>query len=483
MSQASSAWSSSLNTNNPIPPSIPELSNGFRRVLAHIAGDGRLLTDPADCWAYGYDNSRRHALPQAVVFASDEEQILQLVSLCRDAGVPLTARGRGTGTTGATVPDRGGVVLSLERMDRILQIIPEDRLAIVQPGVLNAQLQQAVGDLGFFWPPDPTSAATCTIGGNLAYNSAGPRAVKYGTARESTLGLRVVTGRGEALRTGVMTTKGVVGYDLTRLIIGSEGTLAIITEATLKLTPLPETKRTLRATYKDIHAAAAAVSAIMAQPIIPCALEFMDASAIATVRHYAEFDLPDGAGAALMIELDGSAACIEESVSAVCAAARNAGLLELRRAESKEEIAALWKTRKALSPTLRHIAPKKINEDVVVPVSRMGEFIEGLEQLSQSTGIRIVNFGHAGNGNIHVNLLIDPDDPDEVARAAECLDAVFALVLRLDGTLSGEHGVGIEKRDFVGQELGPTALALMADIKRCFDPAGILNAGKGFPSP
>jgi D-lactate dehydrogenase len=334
---------------------------------------------------------------------------------------------------------------------------------------------------GFFWPPDPTSAAVCTIGGNLAYNSAGPRAVKYGTPRENTLGLKAITGRGEVLHTGVLTTKGVVGYDLTRLIIGSEGTLALITEATLKLTPTPETTRTLRAAYRDIHAAAAAVSAIMAQPVTPCALEFMDAASIAMVRGYAGIDVPAETGALLMIEVDGPVACIAPAVAALESAAANPGLLEVRHAQDADEVAALWKSRKSLSPALRHIAPKKINEDVVVPVSRMGEFIDGLERLSRETGIRIVNFGHAGNGNIHVNLLVDPDDADEMTRARGCLDAVFTLVLRLGGTLSGEHGVGLEKRDFIAREIDAPTLRLMTDLRQRFDPAGILNPGKALP--
>lgn len=470
-----------MSTKSPKPER--PLGAALSQRLARIAGPGRLLTDPADCWPYGYDNSRRQALPQAVVFAADAEQIAALVGLCAAEGLPLVARGRGTGTTGATVPDRGGIVLSFERMNRILRIAPADRLAVVEPGVLNEQLQRAVAPHGFFWPPDPTSAATCTVGGNLAYNSAGPRAVKYGTPRENTLGLKAVSGRGERLRTGVQTTKGVVGYDLTRLIVGSEGTLALITEATLKLVPLPESRRTLRAAYRDIHAAAAAVSAIMAQPVIPCALEFMDGSAIDMVRAYAGLDVPPETGAILMIEADGPESCIDPAVHALEAAARNPGLLECRRAVDAAEVAALWKTRKALSPALRHIAPKKINEDVVVPVSRMGEFIEGLERLSRETGIRIVNFGHAGNGNIHVNLLVDPDDRDEMTRAQGCLDAVFDLVLGLDGTLSGEHGVGLEKRDYVAREIEPATLRLMADLKDCFDPAGILNPGKGLPPP
>ena len=449
--------------------------------LKALVGLQCLLTDPADCWPYGYDNSRRQALPQAVAFVTEAEQVTGVLALCNRLRIPVTARGRGTGTTGATVPDRGGVVLSFERMTRILRIDPDNRLAVVEPGVTNEALQQAVGEHGFFWPPDPTSAAVCTIGGNLAYNSAGPRAVKYGTPRENTLGLKAVTGAGEQIRTGVSTTKGVVGYDLTRLIIGSEGTLALITEATLKLTPLPEAKRTLRATYRDIHAAATAVSAIMAQPVTPCALEFMDGAAIEVVRNYSDLGLPADTGAMLMIEVDGPAHCIEEAAQAVARAARIDGVREIHSATEAAELAAMWKTRRALSPALRHIAPKKINEDVVVPVSRMARFIDGLERLSREMGIRIVNFGHAGNGNIHVNLLVNPDDPDEMVRADRCLDAVFSLVIELDGTISGEHGIGLAKREFVDREIDPVTLRLMRDIKRQFDPNGILNPGKSLP--
>jgi len=451
------------------------------RTLASIAGKHGLLTDPADCWPYGYDNSRRQALPQAVVFITEAEQVSAALELCNRQNIPLTARGRGTGTTGATVPDRGGIVLSFERMTRILRIDPDNRLVVAEPGVTNEALQQAVARYGFFWPPDPTSAAVCTIGGNLAYNAAGPRAVKYGTPRENTLGLKAVTGAGEPIRTGVMTTKGVVGYDLTRLIIGSEGTLALITQATLKLTPLAEAKRTLRATYGEIHAAAAAVAAIMAQPVTPCSLEFMDGAAIDMVRGFSDLGLPPNTGALLMIEVDGPEHCIDEAAQAVASAARVPGLNEIHTAADAAEVSALWKTRKSLSPALRHIAPKKINEDVVVPVSCIGRFIDGLERLSGETGIRIVNFGHAGNGNIHVNLLVNPDNPDEMRRAADCLDAVFSLVIELGGTLSGEHGVGLEKRDFVHREIDPVTLRLMRDIKRQFDPKGILNPGKSLP--
>lgn len=457
------------------------LSPAFLDAIRTLVGDDALLTDPADCWPYGYDNSRQHQPPEAVAFATTHEQVCGIIRLCNAHRVPLTPRGRGTGTTGATVPTHGGLVLSLERMDRILRIDPENRLMVVEPGVTNQAVQDAAGEHGFFWPPDPTSAAFCTVGGNLAYNSAGPRAVKYGTPRDNTLGLRAVTGAGEEIRTGVMTTKGVVGYDFTRLLIGSEGTLAIITEATLRLTPLAEGRRTLQAVYKDMGAAARAVSAIMAQPVIPCALEFIDGTAIEMIRSYSEATLPENAGGMLMIEVDGPESCLDSAADAVKQAAEVDGCLSCVLARTQAEVQALWRTRKALSPALRNVAPKKINEDVVVPVSRIPALIEGLQRLAKTYGITIVNFGHAGNGNIHVNLLVDPDDPVQMDAAEKCLDEVFRLVLDLEGTISGEHGVGLVKREFVAREIDPVTLDLMRRIKQQFDPLDLLNAGKGLP--
>ena len=457
------------------------LSASSIQALIQILGSERVLTDSAECLPYGYDNSRQQALPEAVVFPETHDEVAAVVQLCYRENIPLIGRGRGTGTTGATVPTRGGVILSTERMTRILEMAPDDRYLVVQPGVTNLAVQNAAAEHGFFWPPDPSSNAVCTIGGNLAYNSAGPRAVKYGTPRENVLALRAVTGSGEEIRTGVRTTKGVVGYDLTRLLIGSEGTLAIITEATLKLTPIAESKRTLQAVYADMHSAAQAVSAIMAQPVVPCALEFIDHKAIDMVRDYSSVALPQGAGALLMIEVDGPEAAMTDMVAAIEKAATNDGLLSFQAPRTTEEVQALWATRKALSPALRNVAPKKINEDVVVPVSKMPVLIAGLDKLSQQYGITIVNFGHAGNGNIHVNLLVNPDDPDEMARAEACLADVFALVLSEGGTLSGEHGIGLVKRDFVGQEIDPITISLMHQIKRVFDPHNILNPDKTLP--
>ncbi len=443
-----------------------------------------LLRAPGDCWPYGYDNSRRHNPPALVVLAEGHQQVQLVAALCFQFRIPLVCRGSGTGTAGGSVPPAGAVVLSTERMTRILRFDPDNRLMVVEPGVTNAEVQARAAEAGFFWPPDPTSAAVCTVGGNLACNSAGPRAVKYGTPRENTLGLRAVTGDGRELRTGTYTTKGVVGYDLTRLLIGSEGTLAIITEATLKLTPLADDRRTLQASYIDMAAAARAVSRIMAQPVTPCALEFIDRRAIEMIRDYSDVALPEEIGALLMIEVDGPGACLDQATVAVVEAAKGTGAegcLAVEEAQTPEQVAALWRTRKALSPSLRKVAPKKINEDVVVPVSHIPALIDGLEQLGQQHAITIVNFGHAGNGNIHVNLLVNPDDPAEMARAEVCLSEVFDLVLRLDGSLSGEHGIGSEKRGFVDRELDAVSLSLMQAIKAQFDPAGLLNPGKKLP--
>ncbi len=450
-------------------------------LTAILPGD-MIHTAMAERVSYSYDNSRQQALPDAVVTPQTHAEVKHIVELCNKYNTPLIPRGRGTGTTGATVPITGGIVLSTERMNRIITINTADRYATVEPGVTNQTLQDALATHGFFWPPDPTSAAYCSIGGNLAHNAAGPRTVKYGTPRENVLALRVVTGAGEELRTGVYTTKGVVGYDLTRLLIGSEGTLAIITEATLKLTPLAEGKTTMQAIYRDIESATTAIVAMMAQPSIPCALEFMDKQSIAMIRNYSELDLPMDAGALLLIEVDGKQDALAELAKTTQRVATNAGLLSFKTATTNKEVKALWATRKALSPALRTLAPKKINEDVVVPVSKLPVFVAQLQAISQRFAIPIVNFGHAGNGNLHVNLLIDPANPIHAAQSQPCLHAVFDLVLSLNGTLSGEHGIGLAKQQYIGKELGPVALQLMRKIKQQFDPNGILNPGKLFPT-
>ncbi|MBD8873470.1 FAD-linked oxidase C-terminal domain-containing protein [Rhodanobacter sp. DHB23] len=447
--------------------------------LHEIFPPGAASVAEAERLAYAYDNSRLNALPDAVVFPTEHAQVEALVRACRAHGTPLVARGRGSNTTGATVPVNGGVVASFERMNRILRIDPDNRLAVVEPGVLNDDLQKALAPHGFFWPPDPSSAPWCSIGGNLACNSAGPRTVKYGSPRENTLGLRAVAGSGEGFRCGTYTSKGATGYDLTRLLIGSEGTLALITEATLKLTPKPSAVRTLRATYRDVGAAARAVARIMAQPVTPCALEFIDDVALKLARDHApDAGVPE-AGALLMIEVDGEPDALPAAAEAVARAARGDGLVELRVAGTAAETQALWSARKALSPAQRKLSPHKINEDVVVPVSRLPELVDGVKRLAAKHDLPIVSFGHAGNGNLHVNLL--PRDEAERERAHAALAELFALVIALDGTLSGEHGIGIAKREFMPLALSGETLQLMRGVKAAFDPDGILNPGKLLP--
>ena len=457
------------------------ISDAALERFLQILGDDGLRTGKGDRWAYSYDNSKRQKLPGAVAIPRNEGQIRDLVLACREHGVALCARGLGTGTAGAAVPPEHGLVISTEAMTQITIDAP-NRVAVVQPGATNGDVQRAAAKDGFFWPPDPTSADYSTVGGNLACNAAGPKAVKYGTPRENTLGLRAVSGIGDVLKTGCYTTKGVVGYDLTRLIIGSEGTLAVISEATLKLTPLPEAVRVIRFLFDSVVSAAAAVSRLMAQPVVPRALEFADAKALELIRQYGKTDIPAQARALLMVEAEGSVKGVADNVGALIDAAVGDGLIDARAANSEAEGKELWRARKALSPALRTIAPKKINEDVVVPVSEMASFIGELEELSARYAIPIVCFGHAGNGNIHVNLLIDPDDAQQMAGAEACLGEVFAAVIERRGTLSGEHGIGYDKKEFVGIEIEPATLALMRQIKTQFDPDGILNPGKLFPS-
>ncbi|MFZ2754105.1 MAG: FAD-linked oxidase C-terminal domain-containing protein [Lysobacteraceae bacterium] len=461
------------------------LPAALHEILAALLGDG-FRTDANERLTYGYDNSRRQAMPDAVALPATREQVVALVRACRVHRVPVIARGRGTNTTGASVPTSGGVVVSFERMNRVLAIRPGDRCAVVEPGVLNGDLQHALKPHGLFWPPDPTSADFSTVGGNLACNAGGPRAVKYGASRDNILALTAVTGTGELIHCGSATTKGATGYDLQRLLVGSEGTLALIVEATLKLTPLPAARRALRALYRDVDAAASAVARLMAQPVTPSMLEFMDDHAVRLARAQMRAssggtDIPEHAGALLMIEADGDAHTLPRALEALSAAARGDGCLDVEPAADEAARERLWAARKALSPALRNLAPGKINEDVVVPVSRIPELVAGVQALSREVSLPIVCFGHAGNGNLHVNLMYDPADPAQNERAHAAMSRVFTLTLSLGGTLSGEHGIGLAKRDFMPQAVDAPTLAMMRAVKAAFDPDGILNPGKLLP--
>jgi len=458
---------------DPLPPAL-------LTPLAALLGPGGLLLDAAERLAYGYDNSRRQGLPLAVALPTTAAQVQAIVALCRAAKLPIVARGRGTNTTGASVPSEDALVVSFERMDQVLAIRPGDRVAVVQPGLLNGDLQAALAPHGLFWPPDPTSAAYCTVGGNLACNAGGPRAVKYGATRDNVLALTAVTGAGELVRFGAPTTKGASGYDLSRLLIGSEGTLALIVEATLRLTPVATHRRALRALYADVDSAAAAVARLMAQPVTPSMLEFMDGDGVRLAREVGGARIP-AAGALLMIEADGEAAVLDAAVAALTAAARGEGCIEVTAAADEAERDQLWAARKALSPALRTLAPGKINEDVVVPVSRIPALVAAVRAIAAAQSLTIVCFGHAGNGNLHVNILYDPADAAQSARAEAALESVFDTVIALDGQVSGEHGIGLVKRELLARALSPQAMALMRAIRQQFDPDGILNPGKVLP--
>ena len=446
--------------------------------LQMIFPKNAIYSDRADCWNYGYDNSREHTAPDFVVFPENAEQIQALVTLCYKQAIPITARGYGTGTTGAAIPIKQGIVLSFEKMHRLINLDPNNRFMIVEPGITNASVQAAASKEGFFWAPDPTSSAVCSVGGNLAVNAAGPRAVKYGTCRENTLGLQAILGDGTPITTGTQTTKGNVGYDFTRLLIGSEGTLGIITQATLKLLPKPETIDTISAYYQTIQHATDAIVRIMASALTPCTLEFIDRQAINLVKNHAPLTLPENAGALLLIELDGTQATLDHDKLLLKQLTHHQGLIDYQQASTDEERRNLWATRKALSPALRHVAPKKINEDVVVPITAIPQLLTELERMAKHYGFPIVNFGHAGNGNLHVNLLIDPADPKQNQNATDCLNELFTLVIKLNGSLSGEHGIGLVKQAFIECELSPNYLHVMRKIKQQFDPKGILNPGK-----
>jgi D-lactate dehydrogenase len=380
------------------------------------------------------------------------------------------------------MPVTGSVVVSFECMRRILEFDVANRLVVVEPGVVTDDIDALANTAGLMYAPDPGSGAYCRIGGNLAMNAAGPRCVKYGATRDHVLGLRAVTGDGRELRVGGRTTKYATAYDLTRLLVGSEGTLALITEATLKLMPLPESVATLRVCYASNAAACAAVSRVMTQSVVPSALEFMDRRAIDAIREYGAAEgLPSGTKAVLMVEADGVEADVSRQIAALERALAGEGLLEIQSGFTAADIASLWVARKSLSHAVKKIAPLKINEDVVVPVARLSDLVNAIDALGQRHQLPIVSFGHAGNGNLHVNLMVHADDAIEMARATTCRDALIDTVLALGGSLSGEHGIGSEKRHYVARELDASTLAMMREVKNLFDPRGLLNPGKKLP--
>ncbi|NDP47877.1 MAG: FAD-binding protein [Sulfuriferula multivorans] len=450
----------------------------FRSAL----GTDRVFTDPAIRTLYSKDETPRHVEPDAVLFPSSHDDVAALARIAFEHHIALTPRGAGSGNVGGALPAPGSVVVSFECMKRVLEFDPDNRLIVVESGVVTEEIDRIARSAGLFYPPDPGSSAYCRIGGNLAMNAAGPRAVKYGVTRDFVLGLRAVTGSGQEIRSGCRTTKGVTGYDLTRLLVGSEGTLALITEATLKLLPVPETIATLRVSYASNRDALNAVSRIMRQSVIPCALEFMDHRAIDAIRPTgAADDLPSGTRALLMVEADGAKEDVPRQIASLEKALAGQGLLEIKSGFTHDAIKLLWTARKSLSHAVKRIAPLKINEDIVVPISQLADFVDFIDEIAHKHQLAAVSFGHAGNGNLHINLMVHPDDHDEMARAHTALDAIMRKVLELGGTLSGEHGIGTEKRRFIALEIDSATIAIMRSIKQQFDPLQLLNPGKLLP--
>lgn len=458
------------------------LSSEILADLLVLLGPERAFIDAATRSEYASDETPRSCMPEAVLFPAGHDDVAAIVKLANRHGFPLIARGAGSGNLGGALPVPGGVVVSFECMSRIIEFDPANRLMVVQAGVVTDDIDALAATAGLMYAPDPGSGAYSRIGGNLATNAAGPRCVKYGATRDHVLGLRAVAGDGRELSVGSRTSKYATAYDLSRLLVGSEGTLALITEAILKLVPAPETVATLRVCYADNAAACAAVMRVMAQPVLPCALEFMDSRSLSAIREYGGAEgLPEGTRAVLMVEADGGHDDVPRQIAALEQALRGDGLLEIQSGFAAADIKRLWTARKSLSLAVKNIAPLKINEDVVVPVARLANLVNAIDALGHHHRVPIVSFGHAGNGNLHVNLMVHPDDADEMARARACRDVLIEAVLGLGGSLSGEHGIGSEKRHFVDRELDPDTLAMMRDVKHLFDPNGILNPGKKLP--
>ncbi|HJU56878.1 MAG TPA: FAD-linked oxidase C-terminal domain-containing protein, partial [Pyrinomonadaceae bacterium] len=448
--------------------------------LREIVGAEHVVADPDKVEPYAQDAVKEKFPPEAVLFPQTAEEIAAILKLANEARFPVTARGGGVGYTGGAVPIEGGVVIGTDRMNRIREINADDLYAVTEPGVTTYALQQAVEAEGLFYPPDPASYKDSFIGGNIAENAGGIRSAKYGVTKHYVLGLEVVTPTGEVIRAGGRTSKNVVGFDLTGLMCGSEGMLGIITEATLKLLPLPEATRTVRATFKTMREACASVARFSRARVTPVAIEVLDRNSIACVESQYAFGLDEGAGALLLVSVDGPASEVERASRLVEEILSAGGGYQLIRAESREEEDRLWDVRRAISPALKKFGTLKFNEDVVVPRSRVPELVERVEEIGRRHETFVVNFGHAGDGNIHVNFMCDREDAAAVSRARAAVRDTFVAAVELGGTISGEHGIGYVKAPYLGMAIDAPTVETMRRIKQALDPLGILNPGKMF---
>jgi glycolate oxidase subunit GlcD len=448
--------------------------------LKAIVGAENLLVDPAKVEPYGADAVKEKFPPEAVVFPESTAQIVEILKLANEVNFPVTARGGGVGYTGGAVPVDGGIVIGTDRMKKIIEINVDDLYAICQPGLTTYELQQAVEKHRLIFPPDPASYKDSFIGGNIAENAGGMRTPKYGVTKHYVLGLEVVTATGEVLRTGGKTVKNVVGFDLTGLMCGSEGMLGIITEATLKLLPAPEATSTVRASFRSMEEACKVLTKFTPEGLLPMAMEVIDKYCIEAIEQNYAFGLSKDAKALLLVAVDGSKEEVAKNAITIERIIGENGGFDIIRAISKEDEDKLWDVRRAISPSLMKFGTLKINEDVVVPRSKVPELVARIEEIGRAHNTFVANFGHAGDGNIHVNFLCDREDPESIARARECVSETFELSIKLGGTISGEHGIGYVKAPYLAYAIDRPTMEIMKGIKKVFDPNGILNPGKMF---
>jgi len=453
--------------------------NSLLKVI--IQDEKRILTDKADLYSYSFDASFGSHIPDIVVQPRSTMEVSNIIKLANKYEIPVYPRGQGTSLSGGPLPVKGGIVLDMSKWNQLLDIHPEDMIAVVSPDVLTSDINDAAMKEGLIYPPDPSSSNVSTIGGNLAENSGGPRGLKYGVTKDYCIGLEVVTPEGEIIRTGGKTVKNVTGYDLTKLIVGSEGTLGVITEATLRLFPKPQASRTLMAVFDDIVYSGQAITRILSGGILPSKLEIMDNASILAVEAYEPLGLPTEADALLLIELDGHPAAIEDELNNVQKICKDTSATEVRIAHTSEEAAELWRTRKLVSPAIVRVKPTKISEDATVPRSQIPHMFERLKEIKEKYHVDLVIFGHAGDGNLHPNIIADERDAEEMGRVEKAVEEIFKAAIDLGGTLSGEHGIGTLKAPFMEMELGEAGLDMMKRIKESWDPKNILNPGKIFP--
>ena len=457
-------------------PLSPETVARIREAVAPAT----VIEDPAKKEPFGRDGTLdAFAMPELVVEATSAVQISALLKLANELRFPVTPRGLGTGLAGGAVPIHGGVLLSLAKMNRILAIDRDNFIAMVEPGVLNKDLKDAAREAGLYYPPDPASYDTCSIGGNAATNAGGPSCVKYGVTREYVLGLDAVLPTGELIRTGVRTRKGVVGYDLTRLLVGSEGTLGVITQLTLKLIPHPPAITTLVSLCPSLSVAMEAIRAILGAGHIPCVVEFLDRHCLDLVGDLLPFEGVKDAGAFLLIETDGAPEIIAREIEAIGELCLGSGADQVLLAPDARRRERMWEVRKAVSLRIEERYPVDVHEDIVVPIRRIADFVRRLPPLEETYGMRIYTFGHAGDGNLHLSMTAETRESRE--RIDRGIEEILKLVLDMGGTISGEHGIGMMKSRYLPLELSPESIRLQRGIKSLFDPQGILNPGKVFP--